>query len=39
MLNPNETGLFYRALPTCTMVAQGEEAQRSKKATKRIRLY
>ena len=36
IFNANETGLFYRALPSRSMVAKGDEAKGSKKAKERI---
>ena len=36
IFNADETGLFYRALPTRTMAVQGDEARGGKKAKDRI---
>ena len=36
IFNPDETGLFYRALPTRSLAPKGEEARGGKKSKDRI---
>ena len=36
IFNADETGLFYRALPTRSMVSKGDEARGGKKSKERI---